>query len=202
MPENESKELDAAVDDPVDKVKAILDMGIFAFAIPNEKGVSAAAIDTSKLAEKRSLSSGLGIMPQKCTDSLTRYYLAQYSIDFFSDYLTAEKSDKLMYQTEYLIGGYNEDAKNLKACMDKILFTRMGFNYLYLISSAEKQSEISKMAFIISSLLLAPEFSEETAAAITLAWAFAESYTDVKAIYKGKKLLYLKMRIHGRPHWI
>lgn len=190
--ENESKELDAAVDDPVDKIKAILDMGIFAFAISNEKGVSAAAIDTSKLAEKRSLSQGLGIMPQKCTDSLTRYYLAQYSIDFFSDYLTAEKSDKLMYQTEYLIGGYNEDAKNLKACMNKILFARMGFNYLYLISSAEKQSEISKMAFIISSLLLAPEFSEEAAAAITLAWAFAESYTDVKALYEGKKIALFK----------
>ncbi len=181
-----------AIDDPVDNIKTILDMGIYSFAIPNEKGVSTAKIDTSKLASNRSLSQGLGIMPQRCSDTFAKYYLTQYSIDFFSNYLTAEKSDKLMYQTEYLIAGNDEDTKNLKACMDKILFTRMGLNYLYLISSAEKQSEISKMAFLICSLFLSPEYTNEVASVITLAWTFAESYEDVKALYLGKKIALFK----------
>ncbi len=188
----EIKESSEAINDPVDNIKAILDMGIYAFAIPNEKGISTAKINTSKLASNRRLSSGLGLMPQKCSDSFAKYYLMQYSIDFFSNYLTAEKSDKLIYQTEYLIGGHDEDVKNLKACMNKVLFTRMGFNYLYLMTSSEKQSEISKMAFLICSLFLAPEYTNEAAAAITLAWTFAESYADVKALYTGKKVALFK----------
>lgn len=192
MQSEAAEEADETFNDPIENIKAILDMGIYAFAIPNEKGVSTAKIDISKLAAGRKLSSGLGIMPQKYSDAFAKYYLTQYSIDFFSNYLTAEKSDRLMYQTEYLIGGHDEDVKNLKTCMNKILFTRMGLNYLYLISSAEKQSEISKMAFLICSLLLSPEYIDEAASAITLAWTFAESYADVKALYAGKKVALFK----------
>lgn len=92
-----------------------------------------------------------------------------------------------MYQTEYIIAGKDTDSKNLRACIDRLLLMRMGFNYLHIISSPQKQAEAAKLAFILCSMFLSTEKTETVSQLIMLLWTYAESYTDIKTLLDGGK---------------
>ena len=175
------------VKDPVDNMRAVLDMGIYSFAIPAEKGISTAGLDKSSLVSSRKRSSGMGLMPDEYDAPLKKHYMVQYAVDFFPDYLSTEKSEGLTYQTEYIIEGKDTDSKNLRACIDRLLLMRMGFNYLHIISSPQKQAEAAKLAFILCSMFLSTEKTETVSQLIMLLWTYAESYTDIKTLLGGGK---------------
>ena len=74
------------------------------------------------------------------------------------------------YELEYLIGGYENDQKNLEAVVKKILPIRLGINYAYLLTDEVKKAEAEVLALSLCTLLTVPGITEVVKHAILLAW--------------------------------
>ncbi len=167
---------------PIENLTSLRKMGIMSFAIPKDASVSQAEIDTSDTLSKRSLYQGLGIMPEENTSTLSKLSITQFVSDFFTDFVSADDADMLLYQKEYVIAGKSSDTANLKAVLNKILLMRLGFNYIYLMSDSVKTAEIYEMAAILGAVLIIPEAIALIAKLLRLLWAYAESMQDVKTL--------------------
>ncbi len=121
-------------------------------------------------------------MPEENTSTLSKLSITQFVSDFFTDFVSADDADMLLYQKEYVIAGKSSDTANLKAVLNKILLMRLGFNYIYLMSDSEKTAEIYEMAAIIGAVLIIPEAIALIAKLLRLLWAYAESMQDVKTL--------------------
>lgn len=173
---------------PVDNITKLRKLGLMAFAFPDGEGISDNSIDLNKTLSGRSLNRGMGLMPETENGLSERIALGEFALDYFTDFLTAPGGEVLQYQIEYIIGGKNKDSDNLKAVMNRILLIRMGLNYVYLFSDAEKTAQIYEIAGIISAILLMPEGVEAIAQMVRVMWAYAESMMDVKNLLSGGKV--------------
>jgi hypothetical protein len=170
---------------PIENIKSLKKLGLMIFALPEGEEVSAASIDLESTVSRRNLDKGMGLLPKEKDGITEKFAVSEFAAGFFSDFLTAGSEETLQYQTEYIIGGKADDASNLRSVMDKILLVRLGMNYIYLLSSADKAAEIYEVSSIIGAILLMPEGIEVIAQIVRMLWAYAESMMDVKSLLSG-----------------
>ena len=192
--ENSEIEIPADFKNPIDNITKLRKLGLMAFAFPDGEGISENSIDLDDLSSRRTLNRGMGLMPEEAGGLAEKILVGEFALDFFSDFTTASEGDTLQYQIEYIIGGKGGDIENLKGVMNRLLFLRMGLNYVYLLSDAEKTAQIYETAAIISAVLLMPEGIEAIAQIERVLWAYAESMMDVKSLLAGGKVPVFKDR--------
>lgn len=173
---------------PIDTVENIRRLGLMGFVLPPGKKVSAESADVSQFAKNRSFESGFGLTPDYSAYSLEHIMLAKYLTDMFPCFLDDDETEGLRYQTEYAVAGKDEDVKNLKSVMNRLMVVREVLNFLYLNASPVKKAEAEGVAAIIGAILTVPEGTEVITQILLLCWAYGESAFDVKTLLAGRKV--------------
>ena len=179
---------------PLTNIKLLKNSNLISIVISKEENISDKSIDTSELPSKRTLEEGVGTFnDQQGAGGVTEkaMFLA-YLLEHFSHALESKGESVLTYELEYVLGGEDEDKANLEVVLQKILWIRMGINYVYLMTDEGKKAEAAAMAAGLCTLLTVPGATEAVKQALLLAWAYGESIVDLKVLMKNKKVPLIK----------
>lgn len=177
-------------DNPIHWMMQMKKKGILALVMP-EKEISDKSIDLKDTLNVRKLNQGNFSGAKELTGSekmLFYLYLGRYYADLTSD----EHDGALAYEMEYLYAGKESDEKNLKAVVRQLLVMREGTNYLFLLHDPQKQKEAETMAAAIAAAFGQPALIPALKHGIMLAWAYAESLSDVRILLDGGKVSLVK----------
>ncbi len=157
--------------------------------------------DTSKLSEKnfdltqavsrRELAEGRNYEIRE-TEWLDRILLQQYLLTYFADFTHPQSGRGLAYELEYLIAGKDEDIDNLRTVVNELLLIRETANFVYLLSDQDKVLQAELLATLLAGASASITVIKLVKMALLLAWAFAESVLDVRALLQGKKIPLIK----------
>jgi hypothetical protein len=138
----------------------------------------------------------------KGADALAELLLYQeYLKEHFSLYQPeaqkdmAQKPSALRYELEYLLAGKASDADNLYSVISKLIFVRMIFDFVSVISNAGIRSEAKLAAAALVGFTGLPVLVSITQLLILLIWSFAEALLDTCALMMGKEVPVIKKNI-------
>lgn len=183
--------------DPVSSVNTLQGGSCLHLLLPDTGSVSGKKVILENMPSKRNCLIGSGARGihegSVGNDLFFHGYLLENltnAVDFLAG--ETESSPWLDYQVEYLIGGKDTDIANLEAVCKRILAIREGVNYAYLLTDSAKQAECEALAIAMVGATMIPGLVEAVKQAFLLAWAFAESVADVRALLNGKKSAFWK----------
>ena len=121
---------------------------------------------------------------------------------YFSDVLTSYTSPgrgTAAYEQEYLIGGEDSDAENLKCAVRRLVIIREGLNLtaLYTMDSS-RRAEASALAATISMIPGLEPWEPVIELFILGVWAYAEALQDVRDLLAGGKVPLVKTAAEWR----
>ncbi|MDD2978889.1 MAG: DUF5702 domain-containing protein [Hespellia sp.] len=168
--------------------------GILELVLPDTLTLSAKAVSQDALPSARSLQSGRGTFEIGAeVDSVAAdLYLVEYILRKFGNALEGKDGHGLSYEMEYLIGGKASDKENLETVCRRLLLLRMGTNYIYLQGDAGRREEAELLGLAIATLMLMPEAAEGIAQVLLLGWAYGESITDLRILFRNGKVPLVK----------
>ncbi len=174
--------------DPIENITALKNLGIMLSVIPQGTQISTKNIDKDCLASNRNLAEGIGEMPIKENSATDTFYLAQYIIDYFPNFLSGDEGNGIKYQAEFAVAGKSTDSENLKSVLTRLLLIREALNYLYIMADSSMRAEAEAAAAAICTLFAMPSAIQVAAQALILCWAYAESMQDLKTLLDGGKI--------------
>lgn len=182
------EEVPAPVENPLEIIKKVKEMGILALVLKDPDSLSQKAVDLSSVPSGRSLEKGnLPIIKEQ--SGLSGDVLFQeYLLEHFSYMTDQKKKGALDYQLEYILCGKGSDQENLKGVVNRLLLLREGSNFLYALSNQEMQAQAGALAAAIVGVLAVPGLVTVTKMALLLAWAYGESLLDVRTLLSGGKV--------------
>lgn len=131
---------------------------------------------------------------EKLKDSFPERLLTdEYADKFLTCFLSKEEKE-VQYEREYLIGGKNTDEENLKQAAARILAVREGLNLIHILSDSEKRAEARALAGTITGLVGAAPLVGIVAFFVMTVWALGESIADLKALFAGNQIPFIKAR--------
>lgn len=192
---------------PIPVIKRIRTMSILDLVVPTSKGISDAQISVSDLVSKRRLEEGMTMPgnPQEDNSESSKLLFQKYLTDKLGNYQKPASSG-LKYQQEYLLGANDNDRANLRLVANRLLLIREGVNAAALMSDAGKRAQMHALALAIASGFLVPPAAVIVEAALLLCWSFAESILDVRELFHGGKVPFIKnasnwqMSLESLPH--
>ncbi len=175
------------LDDPTSAVDRLRGKGILNLVMENTDDLSQKTVNTGNLVGSRLRAGEVfrGNMPIPSAVTGERLLFLAYLYRNFDCYGDATEDHALNYQLEYLIGGKNSDAENLKSVALRLSALREAANAAYLLADGEKHAAVSAMAAGLSAVILLPQLQPLFETGILLAWAYAESLYDVKVLLSG-----------------
>ena len=178
---------------PISIIRRIRKMGILELVIPGNKGVSDGQIQAGSLLSRREKQKGMPMYEAEKTDAsyTSQILFQQYLMEKFGNYSSPGQGG-LKYQTEYILGGKTGDIENLKFVAGRLLLIREGVNMVHLVSDGTKRAQASSLAAAIASAFLIPPATGVIEAALLLCWAFGESILDVRELFDGGKVPFIK----------
>lgn len=128
------------------------------------------------------------------------YILSHFNnfMDYTGTNKTLNDNALLKYMVEYVLCGKDSDKDNLKQVMIELSAIREGMNFAYLLTDSGKKTE----AYSLAATLLG--FTGNTAVIkagqylILAAWAYGESILELRELYKGKKIEFVKTKNNWR----
>lgn len=178
---------------PLEDIQRVQKTQLLELVVPDTTKLSEAEYDMSEFVSKRKLSSGKNSHVAK-TDWLDRVLLQQYLLTYFADYSNPKEGRGLSYELEYLIGGRDNDIENLRTVVNELLLIREAANFVYLLTDIEKTEQANLVALALAGVTANPTIIEVVKIGLLVAWAFAESVLDVRALLQGKKIPLIKSR--------
>lgn len=176
-----------AENNPLESVGTLKNKPLLSLIVPKEKTLSTNVIELSDLPSKRELEKGN--WQQEGSGSTTdKVFFLAYVTEHFSNLTTSQEGDALLYEQEYLIGGFAGDQENLESVCKKIMNIRTVANYTYLLTDSAKLAETEAMAATLCTLLTVPGITQVVKYALLFAWAYGESIVDMRALLKGNKV--------------
>lgn len=188
----------AGTPDPISSVNSLKNGSILHLLLSDNSGnVSGKRADLERVPSQRSCLSGSGakgIHKGNVANDLFFHGYLMENLTNAVEFLAEEKEAGpwLDYQIEYLIGGKDTDIANLETVCGRILAIREGMNYAYLQTDTAKKAECEALAIALVGITMIPGLVEAVKQALLLAWAFAESIADVRALLNGKKSAFWK----------
>lgn len=152
------------------------------------KTVSDKRVQTGKLPSKHRPGNGTLKLKKENSGFLANALFREYLMLHFPNYLSSEKTGKLDYQLEYILGGKVSDKKNLKYVVNRLLLIREGMNYLYALEAPEMNGKAEGLAVTLTGFLGMPALTAATKHALLLAWAYGESLIDVRTLLDDGKV--------------
>ncbi len=96
----------------------------------------------------------------------------------------------LNLELEYLVGGKPNDADNYESVVRQMIALRLGPNFAYLLTDAEKMASLEALSTAICAA--APFLQPACKYLLAGCWAYFESVLDVYYLLRGKKIPYFK----------
>jgi hypothetical protein len=183
------------VSNPLDTIRELQSSSILRLVVEDYDEISNEQFrDYRHRASKRTLNMGDGIFEGQSNSAINNVFFNEYIFEKFPHYLSdlEDEPDGLNYQAEFVLCGENTDKKNLEGVVNKLLLMREGINFAYLVSNATKRTVAVELATAIIGYLGIPALVIALAAALLLAWAFAESVLEVRMLLSGKKVALVK----------
>ncbi|MCC8168653.1 MAG: DUF5702 domain-containing protein [Clostridiales bacterium] len=192
---NEGVEATSVVSDdenPLEIIKKIRKMGLLTLLVEDVSEVSDKSITLSETIAKRTLNTGTESLVSTDEDWYQKILVTQYYAEYYSNYLKPNDENALSYEQEYIICGKSSDIENLKGCINRILLIREAANLICLMQDAAKVSQAYSLAISLAGVSANPVIIEAVKYGILVAWAYAESLLDVRALLQGDKIALVK----------
>jgi len=149
--------------------------------------VSENAYIKDDLLESRKLNKG-NVKQDKESDLADKLFFTEYVLSYCGNFVSELPDTVLKYESEYLIGGEEADAKNLECIVNLLLLLRTTSNATELYKDKNTTHEIEEIAQAIATLCANPELAKPIATLIESVWIFNESKNDVWLILSGEKV--------------
>lgn len=176
---------------PLSDVQRLKDTDLITLVAPEAESLSENSMDVSTLPSRRNLQQGN--FGEEVEKSLAdKAFFHAYLAEHFGSMTDSKEGRALLYETEYLLGGYASDKENLEAVCEKILNIRMVANYTYLLTDSTKQAEAEAVATALCSLLTVPEISQLVKHLLLFGWAYGEGIVDLRSLLKGERVPLMK----------
>lgn len=175
------------VDNPLTNVQKLKNTDLISLVSEHPEQLSNRSIIIENLASERALKEG-NWGSESAESGTDEVFFVAYLTEHFGDFTNQTESHSLLYEQEYLLGGYPEDKQNLEKVCEKILGIRMAINYAYLLTDSAKQAEAEALALTLCSVLTVPGITTVVKQALLLAWSYGESIVDVRVLLQGKKV--------------
>lgn len=181
------------VANPIDTINTLKGTSILRLVMEDYSSLSTKKIrNLNNLPSNRTLNVGDGTFEPQSNNALNKVLFNEYIFEKFPNMTQDESSQIIDYQAEYILCGKDSDKENLEGVVNKLLLMREGINFAYLLADNTKRTEALELATLIIGYLGNPLLVEILAAALLLAWSFAESVIEVRALLSGKKVPLLK----------
>lgn len=118
----------------------------------------------------------------------------EYILDKTGRYGLPKESGVLAYQTEYILGGKDNDIDNLKHVVNTTLALREAANVLHILSDEQKMGVVKQLSEALAALTTFPQTAPVFQVTLIGAWAYLESLRDVKVLLEGGKIPLLKSK--------
>lgn len=174
-------------DNPIASVQRLKNTDLITLVYPNSEELSNRSITIDNLPSGRELKAG-NWGSKDVGEATDKVFFTAYLTEHFGNLTDEKASHALLYEQEYLLGGYPSDKENLEKACEQILSIRMVANYGYLLTDTVRQAEAEALALTLCSLLTVPGITEVVKHALLLAWAYGESIVDVRVLLQGKKV--------------
>ena len=178
-------------DNPIESMKNLKKSSLLTLLVSNQEELSNRSIPTETLPSNRVLQKG-SLAKENCNEGTDKLFFVSYLLEHFSDMTDEKKEKRLLYEQEYLLGGFASDQENLEAVCKKIMNIRMISNYTYLLTDSAKQAEAQAMALTLCSVISFPGITEVVKQALLFAWSYGESIVDTRTLLKGNKVPLVK----------
>lgn len=135
-------------------------------------------------------------MKETGEDILNNILYMEYLKEHFGDYLKGPKkiTRVLSYEKEYILGGEEKDADNLKKLINKIVLLRSLTDTIILLTDEKSREEAGMMAAAFVGFTGMPAIIEAVKYVILVTWGFAEALVDTAAIFRGKSIPLIKQK--------
>lgn len=121
-----------------------------------------------------------------------------YIKEHFSSGVHPLSDSKMKCEMEYILEGKENDLDNMEAAVTDMIWLRMPVNYAYLLSDVEKKAEAGTVAMSICVATGTEGLTEVVRYLLLGCWAYAESICDVRDLVQGKKIPYVKDKLHWK----
>lgn len=178
----------------LEAVQKLRKTSILNLVIQDPDSLSGWSADSDSFLSERSKQQGMGLLEvgEDAEGIVSDILFQEYILKNFNHYQASRQETGPSYGVEYVLQGKGSDVKNLEGIANKLLLLRMGANISYLYSDAAKRAEVKSLAMTLSSFLLLPEVSPVIENILITAWAFVESLVDVRGIFAGDKVPFIK----------
>lgn len=175
------------------QIKSLQEKGVLELVIQDSNHISNKEYELSEAVSQRSLQVGNKNVQEEI-DWIDRILLQQYFLTYLADYTNPKENRAVAYELEYLIAGKDSDLENLKYVVGEILMIREAANFAYLLTDNEKVQQAQLLAIGLAGATVNAAAIEAVKYGILLAWSFAESVLDVRALLAGKTVPLIKNR--------
>lgn len=172
-----------------ENAKAFLTSGILSLVLQDVSDISDSAVSDTNLPTNLMT----GQMENSIVEDIkNKAVLSVYADIKFGNFLKSDKDSGLRYELEYIVSGHNSDRENLKSVAEKITGIRNAVNLAYIVTDSKKMAEISTVASSAAAAIGLPFFEPIIKGVLVEAWAFAEAVNDIRELYKGNKIPFVK----------
>lgn len=179
---------------PLPFIERLRELSLTDLAAGGPQNVSPKVSELPAECETREKENGIGVivLPEGLDSIADRTLFCQYLLMHFGDFTAKKENAALDYETEYMLGGKENDRKNLEKVVRKLLLVREAANTASILADSGKQAEITAASASIAALLLLPEAEPLVRLILSAGWAFCESLVDVRALLMGRKVPVVK----------
>lgn len=124
--------------------------------------------------------------------SMQKALFCEYIREHFGCYTNVQENSALDYETEYILGGKDNDRDNLSSVATKLVLLRSGANLCSILMDSSKKTEIRLLALEIIGFTGQVYLIKAAEGIITVIWALAEALIDVRQLFHGKKVPIIK----------
>ncbi|MBQ7370522.1 MAG: hypothetical protein IJW67_01330 [Blautia sp.] len=182
---------------PLREIARVIRQGAFR-SVLGDRELSSASVPGFLLASHRLLHIGTMRLPGEHGGLTDDLLFREYLLDHFPNYLEEAQEvegasgNMLQYQTEYLVAGKTSDVKNMKSVVSKLVWLRVGANYLYCVGDFQMNSEAEGLALVLMGWTGIAQLVEALKQGLLIGWAYAESLLDVRALVSGGRVPLVK----------
>lgn len=172
------------------EISSLISQGVLAMVIPDVSSLSTKKLHTNKVSERTRFQGTRNDITSISAAEKVLY--GQYLFDKFEYYGHQLKRDGLDYEVEYVIFGKNSDVENLAAMAERLLLIREGQNLI----SVGLDSALREQAYVLATAVIGwtgnPGLVTIVQIAIMAIWAFIESILDVRTLFAGGRVAFVK----------
>jgi hypothetical protein len=179
--------------DVVNEIRKSMSLSTLGLVVENAGEISTKRMNLAEAIEKRTCSEG-NINYEAESDWYRKILVLEYAESNFSNYCSPKENHAYSYELEYLIGGQEEERKNLEEVVNRLLLYRCASNVTYLLSDREKMLQSETIAAALAGFTGNPAIIKTVQIAVVGAWAYIESIQDIRALLMGGKIALVKSK--------